>query len=196
MNGNGCAGSIACGVISGKNVAQIVLADGGLLGRAELVEGEYVDVGFGKPLEQIGQQRALLRLEGTHLGQALRDLLLRRAPIVGQLLHPGDRLLLEAADPLHEKFVEVRRGDGQELHPLEQRIALVERLGKNAPVEREPGEFAIEEQFGRFEIGVDADRCRRTAIDAVGLRERPVTVGYLDAGRRNDGRLARHRRFE
>ena len=156
---------------------------------------------FGKPLEQLGQQCALLGLERADLDEALRDLLLRRAAVVGQLLHPGDRLLLEAADPLHEKFVEVRRGDGQELHPLEQRIALIQRLGEDAPVEREPGELAIEKQFGRLEIGVDAYRRRGAAVDATDFRGGSVTVADVD-GLRIDGRcgsdrrLARHRRFE
>lgn len=122
-----------------KDVAQVVFADGGLLGRAKLLEIEYVDVRVAQALEQFGQQRALLRLERAHLGEALRDLLLRRAPVVGKLLHPRDRLLLEPADPLHEKLIEIRSGDGQKLHPLKQRIALVERLGEDPPVECKPG---------------------------------------------------------
>ena len=47
-------------------------------------------------------------------------------------------------DPLLEELVEVRREDGQEPRPLEQRRPLVQGLLQDAPVELEPAEVAIE----------------------------------------------------
>jgi hypothetical protein len=46
--------------------------------------------------------------------------------------------------PLHEELVQVRREDREELDPLEQRRALVERLLQHAPVELEPAEIAVD----------------------------------------------------
>ena len=59
-----------------KNIAQVILANSGLLARSQLVEGEYMDLSVGEPLEQDGQERALLGLECANLDQAFRNLLL------------------------------------------------------------------------------------------------------------------------
>ena len=101
-------------------------------------------------------------LELAHDGIALGDLLLRRAAVDGALLHPGGDLLLQAADALHEELVEVRGRDGEELHALEQRLALVLGLVQHAAVEREPGELAVEVQLrGGKRIGGSVDDRRR-----------------------------------
>ena len=101
---------------------------------------------------------ALSLLELAHHQVTLRDLLLRRAPVNGQLVHPRDDLLLQAADALHEELVEVGRGNREKLEPLEQRISFVFRFMQNASIEREPGELAIEEQVGRGKLLVDSRR--------------------------------------
>ena len=77
-------------------------------------------------------QLALLLLDLAHHGVTFRDLLLRRAPVNRQFMHAGDDLLLEAADALHEEFVEVGRGDREKLEPFEQRISFVFRLCERA----------------------------------------------------------------
>src|ERR1700722_7549425 len=112
---------------------------------------------------------ALALLDLAHHRVALVDLLLRRASIYRQLMHPGDHLLLQSADTLHEKLVEVRRGNRQELEPLEQRISLVLSLMQHASIEREPRQLAIEEQVWRREVLVDMRR--RRLLDR---RDRPV----------------------
>ena len=101
---------------------------------------------FSSSRENMRTDFALPLLEFAHHRVALVDLLLRRASIDRQLMHPRDDLLLQAADALHEKLVEIRRGDRQELEPLEQRISLVFRLVQNASIEREPRQLAIQEQ--------------------------------------------------
>src|SRR5208282_1674372 len=106
--------------------------------------------------ENLRTKLALSLLELAHHQVTLRDLLLRRAPVNGQLLHPCDDLLLQAADALHEKLVEVGRGNREKLEPLEQRISFVFRFMQNASIEREPGELAIEEQVGRGQVLVDS----------------------------------------
>ena len=67
-----------------------------------------------------------------------RELLLGGAPIgrAGDLA--GLDLLAQAGDADLEELVEVVGEDGQELHPLEQRVALVTRLVQDARVELEP----------------------------------------------------------
>ena len=76
---------------------------------------------------------------------AHRRQLLVRGPAVrraGDLA--GLHLLAQAGHPDLEELVEVAREDGQELHPFEQRIALVARFVEHAGVELEPGQLAVE----------------------------------------------------
>jgi hypothetical protein len=84
---------------------------------------------------------------------ALLDLLLGGAAVDGPLQHPGAFLLLEAADPFHEEFVQIRTGDSGELDPLQQRRAFVEGLVQHALIEGQPGQLPIEIEFRRGEIG-------------------------------------------
>ena len=58
----------------------------------------------------------------------------------------GLDLLLERRDPDHEELVEVGPVDRDELEPLEQRVALVERLFEDAVVELQPRELAVDVQ--------------------------------------------------
>ena len=54
------------------------------------------------------------------------------------------RILAQHRHALHEELVEVRGEDGEELHPLEQRRALIERFRQHTPVELEPAQVAID----------------------------------------------------
>ena len=93
--------------------------------------------------ENLRTKLALPLLELAHYQVALRDLLLRRAPVNRQLVHSRDDLLLEAADALHEELVEVGRRNREKLEALEQRISFVFGLMQNTPIEREPGQLAV-----------------------------------------------------
>jgi hypothetical protein len=55
--------------------------------------------------------------------------------------------LLEAADALHEEFVEIGVHDGQELHPLEQRRAGILSLVQHPTIELEPRELPVQIQL-------------------------------------------------
>ncbi len=81
--------------------------------------------------------------------RAFAELLLRCAAIDGELMNIGRDLLLQTADPLHEELVQVRAGDGEKLHPFEQRVALVLRLVEHTAIECEPGQLSIEVKLVR-----------------------------------------------
>jgi hypothetical protein len=68
-----------------------------------------------------------------------------RARVVGR--RPNER------HPLHEELVKIRREDRQELHALEKRRPLVERLLKHAPVELQPTRVAIDPRATRELLG-------------------------------------------
>ena len=61
---------------------------------------------------------ALAALEVANLGIAFGDLLMRSAPVNGKFVDAGGHLLLETSNPLHEKFVEIGRGNGEEIEPF------------------------------------------------------------------------------
>ncbi len=98
------------------------------------------------------------------------ELLLGR-PAVGR---PGDLagldLLAQAGDADLEELVEVAGEDGQELDPLEQRVAFVARLVQDPGVEVEPGQLAVEVREGRLR----ARRAPRSVARSPVWRERRV----------------------
>ena len=129
MNGNGCAGSIASGVTSGKMFLQVVARAARLLRpRVRLVVRQRCGCrARASSLEQLAAAaRAARALE---LARSRRSTRRSAAAACGRRrvssLHAGADLLLQAADALHEELVEVRRRDGEELDPLEQRVGLV-----------------------------------------------------------------------
>ena len=143
-----------------KNVLVVVVANRFALFVREAGVEPHANAVVFELAQNMRTDLALALLDLAHHRVALVDLLLRRAPVDRQLMHPGDDLLLQAADALHEKLVEIGRRDRQELEPLEQRIALVFGLVQNASIEREPRQLAIEEQVGRREVLVDMRRRR------------------------------------
>ena len=65
----------------------------------------------------------------------------------------GLDLLAQAGDADLEELVEVAGEDRQELHPLEERVALVARLVQDAGVELEPRQLAVQVREGRLRAG-------------------------------------------
>ena len=128
--------------------AHVLGADLGLLLLRELVVVHQVDLLGPQQLHEAHGQLLHAHPQAADGLVAVLDLARGRAAVDGDLLHAGLDLLLEAADALHEELVEVRGGDGQKLHALEQRRALVLRLVQHAAVEGEPGQFAIEVEGG------------------------------------------------
>ena len=93
-------------------------------------------------------------LRGDQFLRALRDPLQLgdRAQTVGGIILRGavaERLLPQPGHANHEKLVEVRAENRQELHPLQQRSLLILRLLQHAGVELQPAQLAVDEQIGR-----------------------------------------------
>ena len=95
------------------------------------------------------------RGRSTKICRVIRDQVEDPRPGGGQLLVGGPAvgragdlagldLLAQTGDPDLEELVEVAGEDGQELDPLEQRVALVARLVQDARVEVEPRQLAVE----------------------------------------------------
>ncbi len=57
---------------------------------------------------------------------------------------PAASCCLQPGDPDLEELVEIAAEDAEELEPLEQRRAGVERFVEDPPVELEPGELAVQ----------------------------------------------------
>ncbi len=127
-----------------EDVAVIFLAHRLLLAAREFAVAEDFDAGAAQLLKQLAHRLFPLLLLGADEGVAFGNLLLRRAPVDGRLLHAGGQLLLESADAFHEKFVETGAGDGGEFHPLQQRHPAVLRLPENAAVVGEPAQLPVE----------------------------------------------------
>ena len=74
----------------------------------------------------------------------------------------GVDLVVQAGHADHVELVEVRRPDGGELHPLEQRHPRVLGELQHAVVEVHPGQLAVDEQGGIGSSQLEGDgRCRR-----------------------------------
>src|SRR5688572_33170469 len=68
----------------------------------------------------------------------------RSQPIWRDLHNASFHLLADARHAHHEKLVHVRAKMGEELQPLKQWIAIIQRLLKHAPLELKQTEFAVD----------------------------------------------------
>ncbi len=123
------------------------------LGLAQIGVVEHEDV-FGR---QRGHQfvQTLARLV-QHASSASRRMAINcaRGPMPsGPDLHRA-RLHLgrQAGDPHHEKLVQIGTKNGEELHALQQRIALVLGLLEYAPLEGQQAQLTVDVQLGVFEF--------------------------------------------
>ncbi len=101
------------------------------------------------------RDRVELRLGSHAVGRALDD--------------AGGHLPLEPGDPDLEELVEIAAEDAEELEPLEQRRAGVERLVQHPAVELQPGELPVDVErrvpeiqrarrlHGKLEVGHDGN---------------------------------------
>jgi hypothetical protein len=129
---------------------------------------------------------AALRLDQFVRARAdLAQQLLRRQA-VGVGLHRAQlHALHEAGDADLEEFVQVGRGDAQELEPLEQRQRLVLRLRQHAPLEFQQRQLAVEVKLGCGEVGRGSGRRR---ADGSGRRSRGLCLARCHDG--HYGRVA------
>jgi hypothetical protein len=83
------------------------------------------------------------------------------APVGGRLLDAGGDLVLQRGDADLEELVEVRRRDGAELGPLEQRDPALAGELQDAVVERQPAQLAVDEPIIHGDPSIGATPSRR-----------------------------------
>ena len=135
-----------------KNVVEVVLAKPRLVILGELFVARYGHPDAGELFSKLEPEALLFDVDRADHLLCLPDLLRGRTPVDGEFVHSGSDLLLQAADALHEELVEVRGGDRQELHTLEQRGSFVVRLVQDTVVEGQPGQLAVEVVLWRIEV--------------------------------------------
>ena len=80
------------------------------------------------------------------------ELLGRGGAIGGALQHAGAGLADQPGDADGVELIQVGGADGDEAQPLQQRVAGVFRLGDDAEIEIEPGEFPVDEAGGVVQL--------------------------------------------
>ena len=93
----------------------------------------------------VGEDPVLAGHQGGHPGGDGGQLLAGAEPVGRAGPQSGRHLVLEAGHPDLEELVETLGEDGQELHPLEQRLALVVGQVEESVGELEPGQLAVGE---------------------------------------------------
>ena len=148
-NGNGCTGSTASGVSTGKTARRKYARAHSRCVGGQLAEAAHADLVLAQLGQELVQPERHRRLRQAHDeranprqlfdgGQAIR----RRARRLRL------QLLVQARDANHEKLVQIRAEDGQELQPLEHWPGAIARLIEHALVERKPAELAVEVKLG------------------------------------------------
>ena len=151
-NGNGCPGSTASGVSTGKTE------------RAEVGPRPLLGLGVEQALPVADPDAAPRPAPGAAPRPAApcavlelpADDLARCGPAARAGVRPSGlastsgllELVVQPRDPDHEELVQVGEVDGQELEPLEQRPARVARLVEHPLVEGQPGHLAVEVERG------------------------------------------------
>ena len=77
------------------------------------------------------------------------ELLPGAEPVLRKGVELRTRLPAQTGDAHHEEFVEIIRRNRQKAQLLQQRVIAVRGLFEHAPIELEPGQFAVHEALGR-----------------------------------------------
>ncbi len=111
-------------------------------------------VGFQKVHRLLGQQRpqgllptgalVLHHLQGAFPHRV--DLLEGAHAVVAQIFDARPKFLEDGGHADHEEFVEIGPDDGQEFHPLQERVGGVQGLVQDALVEFQPTQLAVDVQ--------------------------------------------------
>ena len=118
------------------------------LRRRELVPHDDADAGLLERRGELDEERGRVVHEPEHALADAREQGDRRQPVGSGGRDARLELLVHARDPDHEKLVEVRAEDGEELHALEERKPAVAGLVEDPGVELQPRELAVDEQAG------------------------------------------------
>ena len=177
MYGNGCEGSTASGVRTGKTWARKYSAS---RERSAVSSSSQCRIRMPWPASAGSmsscQQR---RVPGDELAGAPRDLGQRLpggAPVAGTDAQAHVPPALQPGHPDHVELVQVAGEDGEELRPLQQRDPAVLGLGQHPGVELQPGQLAAGEPV------VGQVRRRRVLVRVQVGRERPeASSGSMSA---------------
>ena len=147
----------------GAHVGAVVLLHPGAVRGFEVLVIEEVDLIFCERGEEFVAPAAVLLLDhGAHAAADGAEGFAGGLAIHAALHDIALNLLLQAGHADLEKLVEVRAGDDEKLHALEQRIRGVERLVEHPLVEFQPTQFAAD-KVGSVEGFHGARQGRRAA---------------------------------
>ena len=144
MNGKGCAGSIACGVRTGKICSRKCWSSQASASASSGSSPTTCMPGAARSPCSAAQTSCWLVDQPVGLGADGGELLRDGHAVVRQFLDAERLVRLEAGDADHEEFVEIVGRDRQEADALEQRMLRVARFLEHAPVESEPAQLPVE----------------------------------------------------
>ena len=148
MNGNGCAGSIASGVSTGKMCCRKWSSSQAFSALVTSAPSTRTMFSLRRSSRSARPARLLVGREAADRLADAHELLGRRQPVRALLDDALAHLVLQAGDAHHEEFVEVVGRNGQEPQPLQHRMVLVLGLLQHPAVEVQPGEFPVDEPLG------------------------------------------------
>ena len=130
-----------------ENIVEEMILDPCPLGFGHVAAIDQNDSDLGENAAQIAPDRLLI---GGELRDRFidEDKLLRRCVAVRAAL--GDALAhlrLDAGHADHEELIKVIGGNRQESHPLQRRVARIDRFLEHPAIEMEPGQLAVDETF-------------------------------------------------
>ena len=168
-----------------KNVREKEILEPGLLRLADIGSVNQRNAGFRERPPQLAPL-GLLILDQQQHGFGNAHKLLGGCQAFGAFgADAGAHLRSKAGDAHHEKFVEVVGRDREELQPLQQGIAAIGGFFENAPVEIEPGEFAVDKT-----VGAGGQRRGDMTLRRYGQPRRRFQVLHLSGFERDGSRLA------
>jgi hypothetical protein len=143
-NGKGWAGSIACGVITGRTCSLTKVAQPAAALRVDPPLAKHRDSFVCQAGAQVlpdGLLRILQRQHRIVMAASCWVGVSRQSRSSRSCGGPGRS---EAGDADHQEFVEIAARDRQETQPLQQRVIWIAGFGQDATVERQPAQLAVE----------------------------------------------------
>ena len=115
-----------------------------LLLARQFVVGDETHTLCTQPRQDFVQECMCLTLNhGAHVAGDDAHLKVGCPAVKFQIGDAGGMLSFQAPDPLAEELIQIATGDTDELEPLEERVALIERFVEDTPVEIQPAQFAV-----------------------------------------------------
>ena len=158
------------------------------VGALEVGGAEDLDALVAHELAQDAEAFLLAHHQRAGVGVDAAELVGGGEAVGARDVHAGAHQAAQAGDADGVELVEVRGGDREEAHPLEQRHGRVLGLGHHPPVEGEPGELAVDEALGAG----DVEAGQAAAGRGDGVQEVGVDLALRDFDRLLDVDLLEH----